>query len=415
MKKIIVVHPFRQHSFRLATALNEDNNLFAYCTTVYDKKKSLMMLVKLLLKGDLLKKANGRKCDGFSDEQVHLFCQIRGFAALVLNRYCKNINIVRAYQRYLYKCFGKHVAKYAIANDVDAIIAFDTTAAECFSYIKKRNKNIKCILDMSAISRPYAKLIYENEERNLDKPYYHQSQKYLWNENVMKYMLKEIELADWFIAASSFTAESVIYCGRDKSSIQIIPYGIDTSSFCLQPDNCRSKGILNILFVGHIDYNKGVHYLLEALDKFDSVSIKLDMYGVYHSDSDIFIEGVKKSNVHFHGFVTPDRLGDIYKEADVFIFPTTNDGYGFVVLEAMACGVPVLCSTNAGACELIEDGVNGFRFESGDVERIRELIQWCIDNRDKLPQMGLKAHNKVKNYTWECYNYQINEFINRVV
>ena len=411
MKKVIVAHPFRQHSFWLASALKKENNLFAYCTTVYDKDKSLMGIVKLLLKGELLKKANGRKCSALDDSEIYLFCEVLGYLALIINRYSKNIDFTRSYQRYLYKCFGKKVAKFAVKNKVDAVIMFDTTATSCFSYIKKYAPDIECILDMAAISRPYAKKIYEEEDFRLKQSYFKKTQSYLWDDRVMQTMNIEIFLADRFIAASQFTANSVIYCGREASEIDVVPYGIDTDKFYISKSEEQHQE-LKMLFVGHIDYQKGVHYLLEAVKRFPPDVLSLDLYGVYNDSSALYKNGNALNNVHFHGFVTPDQLNKIYNSADVFVFPSTNDGYGFVVLEAMACGCPVLVSNNTGACDLVNEGVCGFKFDSGDIDRIAELIRWCIDNKEKLPEMGLKARETVLSYTWDKYRDSVNLFIN---
>lgn len=408
-KKIIVAHPFRQHSFKLAEAVNLDNSLFSYCTTVYDKQNSSMRIVKFLLKGDLLRKASGRKCDGIEDHQVKLFCEKRGFLALLINRYCKNENIKKMYQRYLYRCFGKKVAKYAIKNCVDMVITYDTTATACFSYLKKKASNIECVLDMAAISRQYAKYIYEKEDSGLGLHYFRRTQSYLWNDRIIKYMGEEIYLADRFISASQFTADSLIFCGRDKKKISIIPYGIDLMYYEKIQHRIHEK--FTVVFAGHVDYQKGVHYLLEAVKDMSPNEIQVDLYGVYNDTSELYLTGRKMENVAFKGFVNKETLTEAYSSADVFVFPSTNDGFGFVILEAMACGCPIICSKNVGSCDLIEEGRNGFLFDSGDVDTLKNHIVWCMKNREKLRQFGEKSKKIVQDYTWDKYNQRVKDFI----
>lgn len=409
MKKIIVAHPFRQHSFKLAEALNEKDLLFAYCTTVYDKKNSLMGILKKFIKGDLLKKANGRKCDGINDNQVVLFCEIRGYLALLINRMCPYVNISRIYQRYLYSCFGKRLAKYALKNQVDAVILFDTTATACFDAIKKKNPNIKCILDMAAISRPYAKKIYEEEQDDSSNEY-KISQKYLWQDSVMRYMNKELMIADYFFVASDFVKNSLKYCEISDNKIIKLPYGVDLDKFTPTKKLERSEK-LQLLYVGSVACKKGIHHLLKALDSIDPDKVELHLYGVYNKVDELYHNMKSRNNVYLHGFATTDKLSKIYSEADVFVFPSTNDGYGFVVLEALACGLPVICSNNAGACDIIKDYRNGFKFDSGNISQIVNLIQWCLYNRDKLVQMRQEARNSVLSRTWDGYNKKLISFI----
>ena len=81
--KIIVAHPGKQHSFRVATALEKKGMLFKYATTVYDKKSSLLMrVVKMFLNKDNAQRANGRKCPFIPDEKVVQFCEFEGLLLL---------------------------------------------------------------------------------------------------------------------------------------------------------------------------------------------------------------------------------------------------------------------------------------------------------------------------------------------
>ena len=402
MAKIIVAHPFRQHSFRLATALNEENCLLSYCTTVYDKKGSLMGFVKKFLKGANLKKAAGRKCDAIEDNQVKLFCECRGYFALLLNRICPFPNLNRTYQRYLYRSFGKKVARFAMKQDADAVIMFDTTATACFKLLKESHSDISCILDMAAITRPYARKIYDEEEERLNINIYSQQQKYLSNQRVMEYMNQELKFADIFLVASKFVEDSLYFCGVNDKKIYTIPYGVDLNRFRpIRTNNETSK--LKILYVGHVAYQKGVHYLLSAVKSLPQDTYVLDLYGMYSENDPLYGQIKKNSNVQLHGFVTPDKLPEIYCNADVFVFPSTNDGYGLVVLESLACGTPVISSRNAGACDLISEGVNGFCFDSGDVDKLASDLEWCLKHKNQLKIMREAAVESVKNHTWESY------------
>ena len=402
LKKVIVAHPFRQHSFHVATALAQKDMLFAYCTTVYDKPKSLMGLVKKFLNEKWKNKANGRKCESISNEKVKLFCEIRGYLALAINRFCPSSNIVGMYQRYLFKCFGKKVASYVMNNEIDVVVMFDTTASECFEILKKKCPNTTLVLDMSALALPYIKYIYETQEIGNSLQTIKKTQAYLWNESVMNYLCREFKYADKFIAASEITKKSLLYSGVSQEKVTIIPYGVDNEKFSISESNCQKEvSKIKILYVGHVDYRKGVHHLINVVNRMTNV--ELNLYGVYHEDYPIYRENKTKENIHFHGFVTQEQLACIYRNSDVFVFPSTNDGFGLVVMEAMASGLPVICSANAGASDLIDDGVNGFIYAAADEKMLENLIEHIKNCSEEATQMGKCANERVKKYTWEKY------------
>jgi len=413
-KKIIVAHPFRQHSFRLASVLNEEGMLFSYCTTVYNKEQSLMGIAKKILSGDNKKKAEGRKCVDIEDKQVVLFCELRGYLALFINHYCKIPSLVKAYHRYLFRVFGKKVAQYAVKNNVDAVIMFDTTAAECFKRIKRDRFQIELILDMSAASLDYCKKIYEEDFAHTGFDYYKETQRYLWNKRILSAILEEFAYTDKFIVASEFTRESLIYSGIDASRIFTLPYGIDLPQVDENDridKRIRDKKFL-LLYVGHVDYRKGIHHLLNVMDRLDKNIFELHIYGVYHKETTLYKEVLKRSNVYLHGFVTPDKLNEIYSSTDLFVFPTTNDGFGMVVLEALANGLPVLCSRNAGARDVIRDGLNGFVFDYDDEAYLQKLIQKCEQNQEMLARMRTHASMSIRDYSWDKYHEGLIRILN---
>lgn len=408
-KKVIVAHPFRQHSFELAKALEMQGILCSYCTTVYDKPKSLMGFAKKILNNKWKNKASGRKAKGIPDDKVVLFCELRGYLALLINHFSKNINFTRLYQRYLYRSFGRKVANYAKKINADAVIIYDTTATECFRRLEG-TKIIK-ILDMAAISRKYARHIYEKEQEKYGFDYFTKTQRYLWNDKVLEYMNEEIDLANYYIVASDFTKRSLNYCGILDDVIETVPYGVDLSKFYPAKYIDKVTDKLKIVFVGHVDYQKGLHHLFEALKNIPADDIQVDIYGVYNEDDAVVRFGRECCNANYHGFVTADQLREVYQNSDIMVFPSTNDGYGLVVLEALACGLPVVCSKNAGACDVIHDGENGFTFTSGDINKLREIITWCKNHKLELMGMRNVAADSVQGCNWCNYYKMVGEFV----
>ena len=96
-------------------------------------------------------------------------------------------------------------------------------------------------------------------------------------------------------------------------------------------------------------------------------------------------------------------LNDVDEMADLFVFPTLGEGYGLVVLESLACGVPVLCSNLAGGDDAIQEGVNGYVFNPFDEDELFKKLQFCIDKIGIIREMSSTARKTALNYTWENY------------
>ena len=184
--KIIVAHPGRQHSFRLASALKKNDVLLYYVTTIYDKDSSVVMkIVKRFLSKDNLKRANGRKNPDLDDRDVKQYCLLGGLIEALLARIDKRHRIYWVVQRIDSDLFGNKVAKLAIKSGADAVIMYDTNATACFRYLRKRAPHILRIQDVSICTRQYMKTIYGKEiteSRNKDL---FENTTYLWNDDEM--------------------------------------------------------------------------------------------------------------------------------------------------------------------------------------------------------------------------------------
>jgi glycosyltransferase involved in cell wall biosynthesis len=91
------------------------------------------------------------------------------------------------------------------------------------------------------------------------------------------------------------------------------------------------------------------------------------------------------------------------REASVLVLPSICDGFGMVVNEAMAQGLPVICSSNAGASQLVVEGVNGFVVPPADPGSLAERLAWCLDHPAELRSMGVRAAESARNWTWGAF------------
>jgi glycosyltransferase involved in cell wall biosynthesis len=114
-------------------------------------------------------------------------------------------------------------------------------------------------------------------------------------------------------------------------------------------------------------------------------------------------------------FLHQEELARYYQDADIFVLPSLVDSFAMVVIEAMACGTPVIISENTGAKEIVRDGIDGFVVPVRDIDKLKEKILYFYENRDKVEEMGKNARAQVKQYTWERYRERIREAVMTVV
>lgn len=399
--KALIAHPGRQHSYHSAIALKNSGIEFIYATTVYDKRGSLTNKIKKLLKGDNGKRAESRKCRYIEDDQVVQFCELGGLITLFLLRIDKSKKVYRAWNNLILNRFGKKVAKLAIKNSCDMVIMFDTTAKVCFEYLSYHCPQIKKILDVSIAARPFQKEIYELDIQRTGNRGLKKEWEFLWNDKYQQYYRREISLSDYYMVPSTFVQKSLLYCGANKDRTKIVPYGVELSEFKFQ--NRANLESLNLVVTGQLNYRKGMHHLLKVMEKFENSKVKLTIFGLCDLKDRFWGRYRDKKNIVFKGFVTRDAIIDDYKKESVYIFPSLCEGLSLSILEAMACGLPVLVSSNCGVNDLVRDYENGLIFEAGNDQALEEGIKWYLGNREKISIMGKKAHETAMHYTWDKY------------
>lgn len=411
--KIIVAPQGKQHSFRTAEGLYSQGRLFKYITTIYDRPGSLTRIVKHLLRGNLKKKCASHRDNNLPDDMVVQFCEREALLRLLLSKFPSFYKRFPHFYDWLHDRFGKHVAEYAIRHNVDAVIMYDTNANACFRILKENAPHIKRILDVSIANRIWMKQNYTKDIEQTHDDGLRQEQHILWDErNIIRYK-EEFELSQYFLVGSKMVERSLLFSGVKAEQVFLARYGVDVSKFQFIPKKDISLP-LKLLFVGQVNYRKGIHHLLKVVSEFAQDKIELFLAGAYNPDAPFYNLYKNRTNIHFLGFVTRDALAALYQECDVFVFPTLGEGYAMVVLEALSCGMPCIVSDLAGGNEAILEGKNGFEFHAGDDEALKSKIQWFIDNPGELPRMSLESRKSVEQQTWNDYYDMLNKAINKI-
>lgn len=411
--KVIVAHPEKQHSLQLASGLKKSGMLYKYITSIYDRPESLTSKIKHFLPGNYRRKANTRATKELDDTDVLQIGELYNLIITFLYNvfHLKKLSVSLRLKNADF--FGVKVAKYAIREHADAVICYDTRAYETFRYIEKKEANVLRILDVTIVTAPYMRKIYDEQiqERNVVE-FKIESPK-LWDDNFLNRVKKEIELSDYCLAASRLVADSLVYCGVNKDKILMIPYGVDINKFVPGQERNIEKPLRMVIVGG--GYRKGLDMLFEIVSKYSDNKVYLEVIGNYISIEELIKPYSKCNNITYVGFLTENKLIEKYQGADVFILPSICEGMALVGLEAMACGLPLICSENTGVNDLIDNYKNGIVIPVGDKEAIKEAIDFCCTNRERVRQMGIEARKTAEKYTWSDYQEKVSREICRVM
>lgn len=215
-------------------------------------------------------------------------------------------------------------------------------------------------------------------------------------------MIREIDSIDYLLTGSGFIAESYELNGFDSSRVKILEYStsLDVFKRLARSPNPEALGLsvecdYRILYVGHISPRKGIKYLLEAVEQLKRYRIELILIGRLDSEVNKIFSDYSLRYVHLSG-LSHNQLVDYYNVADITVLPSIEDGFGYVIKESLACGTPVVCTSNCGGKDLIEQGINGLIVPPFSSAELRKAFLTLIEN-------PLEIEDKNAPFSWNDY------------
>ena len=273
-----------------------------------------------------------------------------------------------------------------------------------------RSKGAKIILESGSTHIQYQSDILSDEYYKFGIPYKPVTQK-----NIDK-MVQEYDESDFIMIPSSFVKRSFLEQGIDANKLLKVPYGVEWERFYKKREEVPKK--FRVIFVGMLGIRKGLYYLLKAWEKLNLPADKVELLlvGNVQSDFKSVLDRVCLSdNVKFADPSDRNELAKMYQESSVFVHPSIEEGLSMVQAEAMASGLPLICTTNTGGQDLIENEKEGFVIPIRSVEALSEKILWCYQNRDACFEMGKLAQEKIKTQTWENYGNNVVEEYKKIL
>lgn len=216
-------------------------------------------------------------------------------------------------------------------------------------------------------------------------------------------MEREYEICDAIAVPSRLAHGSFAEFGYGDKAI-VVPPGVDEQFFSPRPE-ATIKPLFRACFAGRVELAKGAGYLLQAWKRLGLANAELVVAGEVWPEMKALLRTHADSGVRATGFLKTAELLELYRESDVFLFPSLNEGLPQALLEAMASGLPVVTTELSGAADCVTDGKEGFIVAARDADRIAEAVLWYYEHRDETRAMGRAARARIeREFTLDHYS-----------
>jgi glycosyltransferase involved in cell wall biosynthesis len=307
---------------------------------------------------------------------------------------------------WVYASLDRHVAHHHL-NGLTAVYAYEDAAATTFAVA--RQQGIRCFYDLPIAFYRTSRAIQAQEAEQLPElaPALQAAREPAWK---LERKEQEVQLAHHIFVASSMTRRSLLDAGVPIEKISVVPYGAPIDYFQPRP---KPDAVFRALFVGRVGPRKGIHYLLPAWESLRLPNAELVLVGVNECPESWLAQ--YSGLFQYHPSVPHASLAAHYNSANVFVFPSLVEGFGLVLLEAMACGIPIITTPNTAGPDIITDGVEGFIVPIRDIAALKEKLEWCYHHPNQLADMGHAARHKAEQLTWAAYRQTLAEQVSKLL
>jgi glycosyltransferase involved in cell wall biosynthesis len=296
---------------------------------------------------------------------------------------------------WLHRAFGRWAARRVTRTTWDCIYCFSGVAEELFQVLKDA-PTLKGLIRGSAHIRVQASILEEEERRaghRIDRPSHWRIQR----------EEREYAAADFIVSLSTFATASF----TEKEEIVTIPLGSSAEQFRPTPQVLQARkervsrgSKLRVLFVGNKSYQKGLIDLTQIVSELER-EFEFRIVGSHEPRSQHLLNRLKAARAEMVPRVPESHLPAIYDWADLFVFPTVQDGYAVVLAQAYTNGLPILATTNCGAPDLIREGDTGWILPIRSPEAFVERLRWCDVHRTELAETISRIYNGFAPRDWD--------------
>lgn len=210
------------------------------------------------------------------------------------------------------------------------------------------------------------------------------------------------------VIAVSDTLQALALRTWPEGRIEVVPNGVDIERFRpAEMPTVRDGGTLVVVAVARLVEIKGLQHLIAALaripaDMRSQIRLRLCGTGPYEGELRRQVrEAGLEAQVEFAGLVPYERIPEEFQGADMFALPSLQEGLPLSLLEAMACGLPVMASRVGGVPAVICDGENGFLISAGDVEKMSKAIVQLASDSILRARVSKAARHTAQSWSWD--------------
>lgn len=297
--------------------------------------------------------------------------------------------------------------QYFISETYDKMAASFLTEADIFTgwssfslhtLRKARRMGMKIVIDHGSSHIQHQDIILR-EEYSL-----HGITPVLAHPKIIEKELKEYEEADYVSIPSLFVKKTFLDKGFPENKLIHVPYGVDLTRF---KQIAKNDNIFRVIFAGGMTLRKGVQYILQAMSELNLPNSELMLIGSMNDEMRPFFDKYE-GDYKWVGHVRQSELYKYYSQGSVFVMMSVEEGLSLVQPQAMACGLPIIATTNTGAEDVVRDGVDGFIIPIRDIETLKKKIIYLYENKEKREQMAQSAKTRVsRGFTWDDYGENI--------
>jgi alpha-maltose-1-phosphate synthase len=290
--------------------------------------------------------------------------------------------------------FQQRVPTASIKNS-DIIVGFDTSS--WLLQIRAKHADKRFVLDQTTAHPLEGQAAAERAFRDFPT----------WKDTlapVLPALLQKQEqehrCADLVVAASSFTRETLLRHGVPPDKIRLNPYGVDLDHF--RPAEIRvHRRPIRFVFVGTMSARKGVPILLSAWDQLRLKEAELWLVGMTSKRVQRLIPDLPGLRVL--GRKSREELPEVLRACDVFVHASYVEGFGLALLEALACGLPVIGTESGASPDLITSPQIGRLIQTGNPAELAGALKYFVENRHKIAAMSQAARLRAEEFSWSNY------------
>lgn len=260
-------------------------------------------------------------------------------------------------------------------SDCDVVIAYNYVAQYVLPRARGRGVLFQCHPNPAALNQVFQEFHSGVGAENTVPSGFELEREIAWGARYRAALFSEWKSANAVIAPSTYVRDSLVSAGCDPSRIVVIPYGCRSSAAQLAKSNISGRRP-RILFVGQLVWRKGADILAKVAQALED---KADVFVVTRGllDACIVNDLQRCANVSIFRNISREELEKVYSHCDIFFLPSRFEGYGLVLNEAIASGLPVISTTSTGLPDMLQYGAVGriVASESADdcIETISDL------------------------------------------